>query len=214
MSKGKSYHICLISSDLHQANIIKKLIGDFFYDESVFFAISDISSIDGIKNHIILLDYNSTKIEKINDINTSDSGNSWFVINIPESCLLSASFWIDNGFCGIFYEHRTISNLVKALNVFTDNGEYWYSRKELSSAIKNHHQHGISHQCIAELIANQYQLTHKERDVLFYMLEGLSNQQIATHIYISVHTVKNHVSHIMSKIGVSSRKELLAVNFN
>jgi DNA-binding NarL/FixJ family response regulator len=41
--------------------------------------------------------------------------------------------------------------------------------------------------------------------VLRPLVEGRSNQEIATTLFISPHTAANHVAHIMNKIGVESR---------
>ena len=51
------------------------------------------------------------------------------------------------------------------------------------------------------------QLTDREHDVLQYMVEGLSNQQIADQLVISLGTVKFHASNIFQKLGVDSRVE-------
>ena len=48
-------------------------------------------------------------------------------------------------------------------------------------------------------------LTSHEREVLALMVEGLSNNQIADRLVLSVSTVKFHVSSILSKLGVESR---------
>ena len=43
------------------------------------------------------------------------------------------------------------------------------------------------------------------------MLElGLSNRDIAARLYIAVHTVKNHVHSVLTKLGVNSRAEAAA----
>jgi NarL family two-component system response regulator LiaR len=44
-------------------------------------------------------------------------------------------------------------------------------------------------------------------EVLELMVEGLSNPDIAEELVVSRFTVKNHVSNILSKLGVSSRTE-------
>ena len=51
------------------------------------------------------------------------------------------------------------------------------------------------------------QLTERERDVLKCMADGLSNNEIAEKLVISLGTVKFHVSNIFHKLGVESRVE-------
>ena len=53
-------------------------------------------------------------------------------------------------------------------------------------------------------------LSEQERNVLNLLALGQSNKQIATEMFLSDKTVKNHVSHILSKLGVSSRTEAAA----
>jgi DNA-binding CsgD family transcriptional regulator len=48
-------------------------------------------------------------------------------------------------------------------------------------------------------------LTHREIEVLGLLARGLSNREIADRLVISPKTVGNHVEHIYSKIGASSR---------
>jgi DNA-binding CsgD family transcriptional regulator len=50
----------------------------------------------------------------------------------------------------------------------------------------------------------------RERELLPLLLEGLSNEEIAKRLFISHHTVKNHVTAIFRKAGVANRYELLA----
>jgi DNA-binding NarL/FixJ family response regulator len=53
-------------------------------------------------------------------------------------------------------------------------------------------------------------LTAREIQILRLLESGLSNQEIAGHLYIAVHTVKNHVHSVLSKLGVSTRAEAAA----
>jgi len=54
-------------------------------------------------------------------------------------------------------------------------------------------------------------ITEREREILALMVEGKSNNEIAKSIFISQSTVKFHVSNILSKLGVSSRTEAVAL---
>lgn len=56
----------------------------------------------------------------------------------------------------------------------------------------------------------QQALTPREREVLSLVLRGMSNLEIAAKLYISAHTVKNHVTKILDKLGVSDRTQALA----
>jgi NarL family two-component system response regulator LiaR len=56
-----------------------------------------------------------------------------------------------------------------------------------------------------------YALTEREREVLALMAEGLSNNEIAERLVISVATVKFHVHGILTKLGVSSRTEAVGL---
>jgi two-component system, NarL family, response regulator LiaR len=56
-----------------------------------------------------------------------------------------------------------------------------------------------------------HDLTERERVVLALMVEGLNNTQIAARLVVSPSTIKTHVSHILSKLGVASRSEAVAL---
>jgi LuxR family maltose regulon positive regulatory protein len=54
------------------------------------------------------------------------------------------------------------------------------------------------------------QLTSRELEVLAMLAAGRSNQGIASHLVISLDTVKKHVSHLMGKLGAANRTEAVA----
>jgi DNA-binding NarL/FixJ family response regulator len=59
-------------------------------------------------------------------------------------------------------------------------------------------------------IPDEAALTSKEREVLAWLAEGRSNQEIAEALYITPATVKTHLAHIYAKLGVKGRHEALA----
>ena len=53
-------------------------------------------------------------------------------------------------------------------------------------------------------------LSERELEVLHLVAEGLTNQEIATKLYLSLHTVKVHVRNIIAKLGVGNRTQAVA----
>ncbi|WP_283172689.1 LuxR C-terminal-related transcriptional regulator [Parathalassolituus penaei] len=53
------------------------------------------------------------------------------------------------------------------------------------------------------------QLSDREHDVLRKIAEGLSNEEIARQLFISLHTVKSHARRINAKLGVRNRTQAI-----
>jgi DNA-binding CsgD family transcriptional regulator/GAF domain-containing protein len=51
-------------------------------------------------------------------------------------------------------------------------------------------------------------LSRLEKEILVYVVEGLSNRVIAEKVHLSQHTIKFHVGQMLDKLGVSNRTEL------
>ena len=49
------------------------------------------------------------------------------------------------------------------------------------------------------------ELTDRETEVLDLIVEGLTNKEISSRLYISESTVENHIHHIYIKLGISNR---------
>jgi NarL family two-component system response regulator LiaR len=56
-----------------------------------------------------------------------------------------------------------------------------------------------------------FDLTDREKEILALMVEGLPNNGIAEKLFVSQSTVKFHVSNVLSKLGVASRTEAVAL---
>jgi DNA-binding NarL/FixJ family response regulator len=74
--------------------------------------------------------------------------------------------------------------------------------EEFARATRDGATAGIEHVAPADAIGD---LSEREVEVLQLMAQGMSNQEIAKDLYLSSTTVKTHVSHILTKLGVRDR---------
>ena len=63
----------------------------------------------------------------------------------------------------------------------------------------------------ANTLPDDYGLTRREREILTLLCQRLTDPEIAAQLYISPRTVSKHVSSILGKLGVTSRREVAAV---
>lgn len=54
-------------------------------------------------------------------------------------------------------------------------------------------------------------LTEREREVLGLLADGLTNAAIAERLFVSVHTVRNHIANLSAKLGAHSKLEALSI---
>ena len=69
--------------------------------------------------------------------------------------------------------------------------------------------HGAAVAPALAAFAARHRLSEREREVLDLLLQGRSNKEIDNELFISAHTVRNHVHNIYEKLGVGSRLQLL-----
>jgi RNA polymerase sigma factor (sigma-70 family) len=62
-----------------------------------------------------------------------------------------------------------------------------------------------------EVIARVHTLTHSEFQVFRLLGQGLTNQEIAESLFISLHTVRSHIKKVHAKCGVRDRAKLTLI---
>ena len=65
------------------------------------------------------------------------------------------------------------------------------------------------HRLKLESLVEKFAISKRELEILQLMLEGRNNKEIEQQLFISYHTVKNHVSSLYRKLGVKNRYQLL-----
>jgi DNA-binding NarL/FixJ family response regulator len=63
---------------------------------------------------------------------------------------------------------------------------------------------------VAPLVAALHELTAREQEIADLIAQGLAIDAIAGHLFLSEHTVRDHVKAVFHKLGVRSRPELTA----
>ena len=69
----------------------------------------------------------------------------------------------------------------------------------------------IDREALVEFTFDDYELTTREKEVLQWIAEGMTNPEIADALFISPHTVTRHRANLMKKLNVHNRVELVKV---
>ena len=128
---------------------------------------------------------------------------------VPDT-LLIALFNVDAGYKlsplvkrfkvrGFFYQGESEASFIKGMHVIV-NGHLWLTRKMLSDCVLMAPESDNSQVALA-----LRSLSSREKEILRHVGLGESNQEIATAMNISPHTVKTHLYNIYKKINVPNR---------
>lgn len=115
--------------------------------------------------------------------------------------------YLQSGAKGYLFRRQSFSELLSALDVVA-RGEMACSPRVAHFLFSRLGDLGRERRLRERL--GRLELTPRELEILRLIADGLSNQDIARKLFLSVHTVKNHVHKILDTLGVSSR--LAAVN--
>ena len=90
-------------------------------------------------------------------------------------------------------------------------GQIWANSAQLRLVLKTLGQQSVPRS--AESSSNPV-LTKRELEVIRAVAEGMTNRDIADHLNLSEHTVKNYLFRVFDKLGVSNRSELLMLSLS
>jgi diguanylate cyclase (GGDEF)-like protein len=63
-------------------------------------------------------------------------------------------------------------------------------------------------------LQEEYTISSREMDVFHLLIHGLTNKEISDQLFISEHTVKNHITKIFQKLNVSDRLQAIALVYD
>jgi len=116
---------------------------------------------------------------------------------------------IRNGASGFLVKDSEPSELINAVRV-VHRGEALLSpsvARSLIATIASRSTPAPTSQAALDILSD------REREVLVLVGSGLSNTEIAEKLYLSPLTAKTHVSHIMSKLAVRDRAQLVVIAY-
>lgn len=119
------------------------------------------------------------------------------LFNLPEHYEGEAEA-LAHGITGFFFARDTLRLFLKGIKTMLE-GEIWLSRESLVRvALK-----GVQHR--PQPTPDKTNLTRREIEILTLVSLGAKNDEIATKLFISPHTVKTHLYNVFKKIDVPNR---------
>jgi DNA-binding NarL/FixJ family response regulator len=138
--------------------------------------------------------------------------------NYPEIKVLILSMYTQEDFIvnaiaagakGYLPKNTTRIELLKAISEIYEGNEYYsdtISKIILENYISNVRK---TTETEPEKEKENDLLSSREKQILQMFVEGISNQEIADKLFISIRTVESHKNHIMQKLGIKSIVELI-----
>ncbi len=108
------------------------------------------------------------------------------------------------GASGYMLKEAADTELISAIRII-NNGSFYLSSSAQSMMVGDYLQRVRS----GEERDSYSELTEREREILKHVAEGYTNNQIAERLFISPKTVDTHRTHIMDKLNLHSRAELV-----
>ncbi len=109
------------------------------------------------------------------------------------------------GAAGYVIKKAADSDLVNAIHMVA-GGDYVLHPSVTKILVENYLEKLNS---VHDAASGHHPLTEREREILKLVAEGYTNREIASNLYISIKTVDTHKAHIMDKLNMHKRAELV-----
>jgi DNA-binding NarL/FixJ family response regulator len=128
------------------------------------------------------------------------------VLGLSDEDKNNALRYIEAGAAGYVLKDSSLKEFIEIIRL-TQKGEAQVSTKIAGAMMERLSNLARMFSAVENRINGDVRLTSRELEVLQYIGEGLTNQEIAARLVVEVGTVKNHVHSILEKLNVSSRDE-------
>lgn len=108
------------------------------------------------------------------------------------------------GAAGYVFKSRLAAQLCEAITTVM-RGEIYLPVEVASGFFRLFHTYSSSQLQACQ----QLRLTEREQEVLHWLAQGTSNEEIAKHLYVTVATVKAHLTSIFEKLKVTNRTQAI-----
>jgi two-component system NarL family response regulator len=159
------------------------------------------------KPDVVLMDFSlpdGTGVEATKEILTDQPETAVIFLTVhdnDERMILA----MRSGARGYLLKNLSVSKLLASLRAL-ERGEAAISRVMMAKVLEEFAQ---STPPVSQEPSPLVGLTSREIEVLQELADGITNQEIATRLYISENTVKNHIHNILEKLNLSNRREAI-----
>lgn len=135
----------------------------------------------------------------------AESGPVIALVSAETSCSELELRMLYQGISGVLTFANIRDHLPKAVHAIAE-GHLWFRREVLDKYVNQ----------TSNLVRNCYsaeqKFTAREKEIMDLLLQDLPNRLIAQRLAVSERTIKFHVSNILRKLRIGSRKEIRSVN--
>lgn len=186
--------------------IIKEILGMFFSEEFKEYKFNGVRQIEDVKNidlskvEFMIIDADSDIIEEIVTIKKM-FGNIKILVfdrNKDNNMFINS---VKNNIEGYLVDITEKEDLIYIIKRVL-SGRKYYDPEILQSTIVNQFDNQRKYDDFNTL-------TNRENEVLEMVGCGFSNKEIANKLYVTEHTVKKHITKVLSKLDMRNRKDLI-----